>query len=125
MPLIRTISLPLLAWVTVAFGVLFTLAHFYWAAGGTAIDSAGDTDAAQDSIGFIAVVGLLGAAVRHGFAHDREARLTRPRLTLLARARGAALAIGNLSGVERWLGGPIPHPAAGGYGPQIASGAAR
>jgi hypothetical protein len=125
MPLIRTISLPLLAWVTVAWGVLFALVHFYWAAGGTAIDNAGHTDAAQVFIGFIAVVGLLGAAVGHGFAHDRGARLGRRRLTLLARAGGAALAIGVLFGVERWLGGPVPHPAAGGYGRQIASEAAR
>src|SRR4051794_29904767 len=105
MPLIRTISLPLLAWVSVAWGLLFALAHSYSAAGGTAVNHAGDAvAAAQVYIGFIAVVGLLGAAVGQGFAHDRGARVGRRRLTLLARAGGAALAIGVLFGVERWLG---------------------
>jgi hypothetical protein len=49
-------------------------------------------------IDFIAVVGLLGAAVGHGFAHDRGARLGPRRLTLLAgpaepRSRSASCSV--------------------------------
>jgi hypothetical protein len=85
--------------------VLFVAVHFYWAAGGTALGNGGDTDAAEQAyIGFIAAVGLLGAAVGHGFAHGWGARLGHRRLTLLARAGGAALVPGVLIGVGRWLG---------------------
>lgn len=106
MSLIRSIPLPLVARVTVAWGVLFAVVHFYWAAGGTvAMDNGGATDAAaQAYIGFIATVGLLSAAVAHGFAHDWDARLGRRRLTLLARVGGAVLLLGVLGGVGRWLG---------------------
>lgn len=105
MPLIRSISLPLVARLTVAWGVLFAIVHFYWAAGGTAITNAGATDAAaQAYIGLIALVGLVSAAVAHGLVHDWGARLGRQRLTLLARAGGAALLLGVLGGVGRWLG---------------------
>jgi hypothetical protein len=111
MPLIRSISLPLVARVTVAWGVLFAVVHFYWAAGGTALGNAGATDAAaQAYIGFIALVGLLSAAVAHGFEHDWGARLGRGRLTLLARVGGGVLVLGVLGGVGRWLGdGGIGH----------------
>lgn len=105
MSLIRSISFSLLARVTVAWGVLFAVVHFYWAAGGTALGNGGVTDAAaQAYIGFIAVVGLVGAAVAHGFVHGWGARLGRQRLTLLARAGGAVLLLGVLGGVGRWLG---------------------
>jgi hypothetical protein len=105
MPLIRSISLPLLARLTVAWGVLFAVVHFYWAAGGTALGNGGTTDAADQAyIGFIATVGLVGAAVGHGLEHDWGARLGRQRLTLLARAGGTALLLGVLIGVGRWLG---------------------
>lgn len=105
MPLIRSISLPLVARVTVEWGVLFAVVHFYWASGGTARNNAGATDAAaQTYIGFIALVGLLSAAVAHGFGHDWAARLGRRRLTLLARVGGAVLMLGVRGGVGRWLG---------------------
>jgi hypothetical protein len=56
-----------LANATVAWGVLFAVVHFYWAAGGTALHNSGATDAAaQAYIGFIAVIGLVSAAVAHG-----------------------------------------------------------
>ena len=85
-------------------GVLFTAVHFYWAAGGTALGQSGATDAAQNAyIAFIAVLGLVGAAVGHGFQHAWGARLGRHRLELLARAGGAALAFGVLIGVGRWV----------------------
>jgi hypothetical protein len=98
--------LPLVARLTVAWGVLFAVVHFYWAAGGgTAMDNAGVTDAAARAyIGFIAAIGLVSAAVAHGLAHDWGARLGRRRLTLLARAGGAVLLLGVLGGVGRWLG---------------------
>jgi hypothetical protein len=104
MPLIRSLSLPLLARLTVAWGLLFAAVHIYWAAGGTALGNGGATDAAaQAYIGFIAAVGLVGAAVGHGFVRDWGARVGRQRLTLLARAGGAALLLGVLIGVGRWL----------------------
>lgn len=105
MPFTRSISLLLLARLTIAWGVLFAVVHFYWAAGGTALGNGGETDpAAQAYIGFIAAVGLVGAAIGHGFAHDWGARLGRRRLTLLARAGGAALLLGVVVGVGRWVG---------------------
>ena len=105
MPLIRSICLPLLGRLTVGWGVVFAAVHFYWAAGGTALGNGGATDAADQAyIWFIAAVGLLGAAVGYGFVHDWDARLGRHRLTLLARAGGAALVLGVLIGVGRWLG---------------------
>lgn len=105
MPLIRSISLPLVAQLTVAWGVLFAIVHFYWAAGGTALNYVGATDATtQAYIGLIAAIGLVSAAVAHGFVHSWGARLGRQRLTLLARAGGAALLLGVLIGVGRWLG---------------------
>jgi hypothetical protein len=105
MPPIRSISLSLVAKLTVAWGVLFAIVHFYWAAGGTALGNGNVSDAAgQAYIAFIAAVGLLGAAVGHGFAHEWGARLGRRRLRLLARAGGAALLLGVVIGVGRWLG---------------------
>ena len=41
MPLIRSMSLPHLARLTVAWGAPFAIVHFYWAAGGTALNNAG------------------------------------------------------------------------------------
>jgi hypothetical protein len=104
MPLIRSISLPLLAGLTVAWGVLFAAVHFYWAAGGTGLGQGASGAGAQAYIAFIAAVGLAGAAVGHGFEHDWGARVGRRRLTLLARAGGAALLLGVLIGVGRWVG---------------------
>ena len=116
MPLIRSISLPLVARLTVAWGLLFAIVHFYWAAGGTAMNNGGATDtAAQAYIGLIAAIGLVSAAVGHGFVHDWGARLGRRRLALLARAGGAVLLLGVLGGVGRWLGD-------GGIGNDGASG---
>lgn len=46
----------------------------------------------------------MGAAVGHGFEHEWGARVGRKRLTLLARAGGAALLLGVMIGVGRWLG---------------------
>jgi hypothetical protein len=109
--------LPLVARLTVAWGVLFAVVHFYWAAGGTAaMDDGGATDAAaQAYIALIAAIGLMGAAVAHGLAHDWGARLGRRRLTLLARAGGAVLLLGVLGGVGRWLGdGGIGNDGVGG-----------
>jgi hypothetical protein len=83
-----------IATATAAWGVLFAVVHFYWAAGGTALNNAGATDAAaQAYIGFIAVVGLVSAAIVQSFVHDWRARLGRQRLTLLTRAGGAALVV--------------------------------
>jgi uncharacterized membrane protein YeaQ/YmgE (transglycosylase-associated protein family) len=48
----------------------------------------------QAYIGFIAAVGLVGAAVGHGLVHDWGARFGRHRLTLLARAGGTVLMLG-------------------------------
>ena len=41
MPLIRSMSLPHLARLTVAWGAPFAIVHFYWAAGGTALNNPG------------------------------------------------------------------------------------
>ena len=41
MPLIRSMSLPYLARLTVAWGALFAIVQSYWAAAGTALNNAG------------------------------------------------------------------------------------
>ena len=102
--LIRSISLTLLARLTVAWGVIFAAVHFYWAAGGDALGQGGANAAQRAYIAFIAALGLVGAAVGHGFAHDWGARLGRHRLELLARAAGGALLFGVLIGVGTWVG---------------------
>ena len=48
-----------------------------------------DRCATQAYIGLIAAIGLVSAAIPHGFVHGWGARLGRQRLTLLARAGGA------------------------------------
>jgi hypothetical protein len=113
---IQSLPLALLVWITVVWSVLFAVIHFYWAGGGTALGEGGVTSAsAQAYIGFIAVVGLLGAAVARGFAHGFGSRLGLARLTLLARAGGTALLLGVLIGIGRWV-------ADGGVGTDGADG---
>ena len=91
--------------VTAAWGVVFAVVHAYWAVGGEAWmnGDAADTPAAQIYIGFIAVLGLAGAAVAHGLAHGWGARLGRRKLILLARAGAIALALGVAMGTGRWI----------------------
>jgi hypothetical protein len=88
--------------VTTVWGVLFAIVHTYWAAGGAAgMDGEpADTLGAQLYIGFIAVLGLAGAAVAHGL--DRDA--CRRALILLARGGGVVLLLGVLFGTLRWVG---------------------
>lgn len=101
MRITRPSTLPLLAHLTVAWGLLFALVHFYWAVEGAG--SGADTPAAQAYIAFIAVLGLLGSAVAHGVAHDWGARLGSRRLTLLARSGGAVLLLGAAFGIGTWF----------------------
>jgi hypothetical protein len=79
--------------ITILWGLLFAVVHFYWAAGGEAgmRGEPADTLAAQLYIGFIAALGLAGAAV----AHRRHA--------ILARAAGAVVLLGVAIGAGRWL----------------------
>jgi hypothetical protein len=70
--------------ITAAWAVLFAIVHAYWSA---TADSTGD----QVYIGFITVLGLVGAWVAvHGHV-------------LLARLGGAALLAGVAVGTGRWL----------------------
>jgi len=73
-----------LARITVAWGIVFALVHFWWAATEPQL-------AAGLYIAFIAVLGLAGAVV----AHRRNRRL--------ALLGAAALLLGVLVGVGRWL----------------------
>jgi hypothetical protein len=83
-----------IARITTAWGLLFAVAHFYWAVGGEVGmgDDPADTLAAQLYIGFIAVLGLVGAAV----AQSRG-------LTLLKRTGAIALLLGVAFGTGKWL----------------------
>ena len=110
----RSTTLRHIAHVTVAWGVLFTIVHAYWAAGGE-LGMGGepaDTAAAQAYIGFVAALGLAGAAVAAGFARTA---VRRRRLVALARAGGIALGLGVLFGTASWVGdGGLGGDGAGG-----------
>jgi hypothetical protein len=101
MRFLRTTDLGRLAQLTAVWGVIFAVVHAYWAAGGeTGMNGdPADTLGAQGYIAFIAVLGLAGAAVARGLAHGSR----RPALILLARAGGAALLLGVVTGTGRWL----------------------
>lgn len=99
------ISMRLVGAATVIWGVLFSVVHFYWAAGGL-VGTYGDTPSLAESlyIAFIAVLGLLGATVAHGLYQPWGARVFgRRRLILLARIGGVALLLGVVVGVGRWI----------------------
>jgi hypothetical protein len=78
-----------IARMTTAWGLVFAVAHFYWAVGA-------DTLAAGLYIGFIAVLGLVGAAVARLHEHGLH-------FTFLTRAGGIALLLGVAIGTGRWL----------------------
>jgi hypothetical protein len=96
--------LPLIANITVVWAVLFAVVHAYWAAGGSVgADPPADSAGAQLYIAFVAMLGLVGAAVAwarasHSHAHQRAAEV-------LARVAGAALLLGVLVGSLRWIAG--------------------
>ncbi len=89
------------AQLTTVWGVIFALVHAYWAAGGGvgASGDPADTTGAQTYIGFIAALGLAGAAVAGGLARGSRRRT----LIMLARAGGGALLLGVVFGAGRWL----------------------
>jgi hypothetical protein len=73
MRLLKSLTLTRVGHVTAAWGVLFAVVHAYWAAGGAAgmNGEPADTLAVQSYIAFIAVLGLVGAAVAHGLVYGR------------------------------------------------------
>jgi hypothetical protein len=95
-----TARLRRLAHLTAAWGILFAVLHAYWAAGGEAgmHGEPADTPGAQAYIGFIALVGLLGAGVARAAVDHPH-----PAFTRLARLGGAALLLGVAIGTGRWL----------------------
>jgi hypothetical protein len=90
--------------LTAGWGIVFAAFHVYWAAGGTlAHDPGGQSLADSLYIGFIALLGLAGAAVAHGLYRPWGARIGRTRLRLLARLGGTLLLVGVAVGVGRWI----------------------
>jgi hypothetical protein len=90
--------------VTALWGVVFAGFHFYWAAGGTlAHDPGGQSLGDSLYVGFIALLGLAGAAVAHGLSQSWGVRIGRYRLRLLARVGGTLLILGVAVGVGRWI----------------------
>jgi hypothetical protein len=90
--------------VAAVWGVVFAGFHFYWAAGGTlAHDPSSQGIADSLYIGFIALLGLAGAAVAHGLYHPWGFRIGRRRLRVLARLGGTLLILGVAVGVGRWI----------------------
>jgi hypothetical protein len=97
-------SLRYLGAATVAWGIVFAGFHFYWAAGGgVGMDEGSATLAESLYIAFVAVLGLVGAAVAHGLYQPWGARIGRRRLRLTALLGGLALLLGVVIGVGRWL----------------------
>jgi hypothetical protein len=90
---------------TAVWGVVFAVAHAYWAAGGRAwVEDDGRTTIGESLyIAFIALLGLAGAAVALGLCRPWGARIGRRRLRALARLGSVVLLIGVAIGVGRWL----------------------
>jgi hypothetical protein len=94
----------LLGVTTLIWGFVFAAFHFYWAAGGdAAMDEGARTLGAALYIGFVAVLGLVGAVVAHGLYRPWGARVGCRRLRLVARLGGLMLLAGVVVGVGRWL----------------------
>jgi hypothetical protein len=89
--------------ITAAWGLVFAVVHVYWAAGGDAgmRDDVSSPGAAL-YVGFVAVLGLVGAAVAYGLDRPWGAKVGSRRLRVLARAGGVALLLGVAVGVGRW-----------------------
>ena len=117
MRILRSINRTLVARVTVTWAVVFAIVHAYWAAGGAAgmNGDPADTAASQGYIGFITLLGVLGAVVAHGLDPSSRSLLARRTHVVLARAGGAALLVGVVVGTTRWLvdGGLTGDGAAG------------
>ena len=104
MPHVSDILVRRLAAVTAAWGVVFAGFHFYWAAGGSVgIEGDAPSLAASLYIAFIAVLGLVGAAVAYGLEKGWGARSGRRRLRMLARLGGLVLLLGVAVGVGPWI----------------------
>jgi hypothetical protein len=90
---------------TVTWGVVFAVAHFYWAFGGDeGLPHARTSGIAGDLyIAFIAVIGLVAAAIARGLGAPRGARYGVRRLRRVALAGGVALALGVVVGVIGWI----------------------
>ena len=102
--------------ITAIWGIVFAVVHFYWAAGGGVAYDPGTLSLGESLyIGFIAVVGLFGAAVAHGLYRPWGARIGRGRLRVLARLGGVMLLLGVVFGVGSWV-------AAGSIGDDGADG---
>jgi len=103
MHFLRSINLIRVAQATTAWGVLFAIVHFYWAAGGaTGMNGdPADTLAAQAYIAVVAVLGLAGAGVAYALVHGGP--LSRRTLTRVARAGAVALLLGVVVGSASWL----------------------
>jgi hypothetical protein len=102
--------------LTAVWGIVFAGFHLYWAAGGTiAHDPGGQSLADSLYIGFIAMLGLAGAAVAHGMNQSWGARIGSHRLRGLARLGGIFLILGVAVGVGRWItDGSLGHDGADG-----------
>jgi hypothetical protein len=72
----RSLTTTKLARLTAAWGVIFAVVHFYWAAGGEAgmNGEPADTLGAQIYIAFIAVLALAGASAETMRAASRSRR---------------------------------------------------
>jgi hypothetical protein len=90
--------------ITAVWGIVFAGFHFYWAGGGTlAHDPSSQGLAESLYIGFIALLGLAGAAVALGLYQPWGTRVGRRRLRTVARLGGIVLLLGVAVGVGRWI----------------------
>lgn len=109
------ISIRRLGIVTAIWGIVFASVHFYWAAGGGAAYEGTPSLAESLYIAFIAVLGLVGAAVAQGLYQPWGTRVGRRALRRLARVGGVILLLGVAIGVGSWI-------AAGSLGGDGANG---
>ena len=95
-----------LGYAIVAWGGVFAAVHFYWAAGGTALNNGGPVDGgAAAYIAFIAVLGVIGGLVGLAIARAATRRIPRRPLLLLTRVGATLLLFGVATAVIRLAAG--------------------
>ena len=95
-----------LGYAVVAWGGVFAAVHFYWAAGGIALNNGGPVDGGAGAyIAFITVFGVIGSLVGLPTAHAATRRIPRRPLLLLIRVGATLLLFGVASAVIRLAAG--------------------
>jgi hypothetical protein len=96
-----------LGYAIAGWGGVFAAVHFYWAAGGTALNNGGPADGGASAyVAFIAVLGVIGGLVGVAIARAATRRIPRRPLLLLTRVGAALLLLGVAIARSGWPPAP-------------------